>query len=44
MPKDDPSTEEPPPILGSWRRLYAAVLLLELGVVSLIALFSRWPY
>jgi hypothetical protein len=36
--------EEPPPVLSSWGRVYAAVLLLEAVVVALIALFVRWPY
>jgi len=41
---EDPAAEEPPPILGSWPRVYAAVLLIEMVVVALIALFSRWRY
>jgi hypothetical protein len=36
--------EDPPPVLGSWRRVYAAILLLELAVMALIALFSHWRY
>jgi hypothetical protein len=27
LPHRGPPEDEPPPILGSWRRLYAAVLL-----------------
>jgi hypothetical protein len=30
--------------LGSWRRLYGAVLATALGVMVLAFLFSRWPY
>ena len=34
--------EEPPPLLGSWRRLYALVLIeLLLTVLALYAL-ARW--
>jgi hypothetical protein len=38
------SEEEEVIPLGSWRRLYAAVLI-NLAVLMLLAgLFSRWPY
>jgi len=30
--------------LGSWGRLYTAVLLTALVVMVLAFLFSRWPY
>jgi hypothetical protein len=30
--------------LGSWPRLYAAVLALALVLIVLSALFSRWPF
>jgi hypothetical protein len=30
--------------LGSWGRLYAAVLVTALVVMVLAFLFSRWPY
>ena len=33
--------EEPQPILGSWRRLYAAVLLNLAVLVALFYLFTR---
>ena len=34
--------EEPPPLLGSWRRMYAVVLIeLALTVLALYAL-ARW--
>ena len=32
------------PIFGTWPRIYAAVILAALAVMTLIALFSRWPY
>jgi hypothetical protein len=35
-------TEEPPPILGSWRRLYL-LLVLELAVITALSYaLSRW--
>jgi len=37
MPDDDVP-------LGSWPRLYAAVLVVALIVIGLVALFSRWPF
>jgi len=36
-----PSTEEPPPFGGSWRRLYAAVLGWLALLILLFDLFSR---
>lgn len=33
--------EEPPPILGSWRRLYAAVLGLLVAEILLLTLATR---
>lgn len=32
------------PVFGTWPRIYAAVVLVALVVMTLIALFSRWPY
>jgi hypothetical protein len=40
----EPLPEEPPPLLGSWPRVYGVVLLLEAAVLLAIAIFSRWPY
>jgi hypothetical protein len=34
-------TEEPPPVGGSWRNLYAAVLLNLAALVVLFYLFTR---
>jgi hypothetical protein len=36
------SEEEPPPILGSWKRLYALVLLNLVALITLFALFTKW--
>ncbi len=33
--------EEPPPLLGTWRRLYCAVLLYLAGLISLFYVFTR---
>jgi len=43
-PGVQPDEDEPVPIFGSWRRIYAAVILSALGVMVLIALFSRWEF
>jgi hypothetical protein len=32
--------EEPPPILGSWRRVYAAVVLFLLAVIAALGVFT----
>jgi hypothetical protein len=40
----DPTLDAPPPILSSWRRVYAAILLLEAVVIALIALFQAGRY
>ena len=37
-PHRGPSRDEPPPILGSWRALYALVM----GELLLVILFCRW--
>jgi hypothetical protein len=36
----DPTTE-PPPILGSWRRLYTVLILSQVGVALALWLLSR---
>lgn len=33
--------EEPPPLLGSWRRLYAAVILYLGALILLLYAFTR---
>jgi hypothetical protein len=39
-----PDDQDPVPIFGTWRRIYAAVALCALAVMGLVALFSAWPY
>lgn len=36
--------EERVPIFGTWRRIYAAVIVSALATMGLIALFSSWKY
>ncbi|MBI3932306.1 MAG: hypothetical protein HY317_02730 [Acidobacteria bacterium] len=38
-PEDDPV-----PVFGTWRRIYAAVIVSALVVMGLVAVFSNWPY
>jgi hypothetical protein len=33
--------EEPPPFLGSWRRIYTAVILYLIALIVLFYLFTR---
>jgi hypothetical protein len=41
-PAPQPEADEPPPILGSWRRLYA-LLIIELAVITVLAYaLGRW--
>ena len=41
-PADD--EQERVPIFGTWRAIYAAVIVSTLATMGLIALFSSWPY
>ncbi|HEY7921950.1 MAG TPA: hypothetical protein VII62_02135 [Vicinamibacteria bacterium] len=43
-PERRPDDDEPVPVFGSWRAIYAAVALSAVAVMALLALFSRWPY
>lgn len=43
MPMTEPGKEDMPPILGSWKRLYALVLGELLLCILLFRLFS-WAY
>jgi hypothetical protein len=36
-----PPTEEPPPFLGRWSRLYALVILELIGIIALCGWLSR---
>jgi anti-sigma-K factor RskA len=42
QPPQDP--DGPVPLFGTWRAIYAAVVISALVVMGLAALFSRWPY
>ena len=33
--------DEPPPFLGSWRRVYTFVLIYEAAVITLFYIFTR---
>ncbi len=39
--KSDP---ELVPVFGTWRRIYAAVIVVNLIAMALVYLFSRFPY
>jgi hypothetical protein len=41
---DDRVASEEPPLFGTWKRIYAAVVLNAILVMALVFLFSRWPY
>ncbi|HET6335187.1 MAG TPA: hypothetical protein VFG30_18310 [Polyangiales bacterium] len=41
-PQQAPSDEDPPPILGSWQRLYALVVIELLLCAGLLYLLARW--
>jgi hypothetical protein len=43
-PTDRHDENGPVPLFGSWRAIYAAVVVSALVVMALVALFSRWPY
>ena len=40
--RKDPEADEAPPVGGSWRNLYAAVLLNLAALVALFYLFTRY--
>ena len=37
----DRGKEEPPPFLGSWRRVYLAIVIYLVTVIALFGLFTR---
>jgi hypothetical protein len=43
-PEPRPDDDGPVPVFGTWRAIHAAVVLCALGVMALLALFSRWPF
>jgi hypothetical protein len=47
MPAIDPTPaddDERVPLFGTWRRIYAAVIVSALAVMALVAVFSSFPY
>jgi len=44
MSPDSPRDEDTVPVFGTWRRIYAAVILCAVLVMGLVAVFSRWDY
>jgi len=41
MPETPAAPEQPPPFLGSWRRIYVAVLIYLAAVIFASYLFTR---
>jgi hypothetical protein len=41
MPKPRDVSDEPPPFLGTWRRVYVAVLIYLAGLIGVFYLFTR---
>jgi hypothetical protein len=41
MPEPRDVPDEPPPFLGSWRRVYLAIVLYLAGLISLFYAFTR---
>ena len=39
-----PDPDDRVPLFGTWRAIYAAVVVSALAVMALLALFSRWPF
>jgi hypothetical protein len=45
LPPEPRSHDDGPvPLFGTWRAIHAAVIACALGVMALLALFSRWPF
>ena len=40
-PSPEIEKEEPPPFLGTWRRVYLAIILYLVVVIALFGLFTR---
>ena len=45
-PRSEPKSppEDAVPVFGTWARIYTAVILSNLVVMALVALFSRWAF
>ena len=41
MPDLRDMPDDPPPFLGTWRRVYTAVLLYVAGIIAILYLFTR---
>ena len=41
MPDERRVIDEPPPFLGTWRRVYVMVLCYVLGLIALFYIFTR---
>jgi hypothetical protein len=41
MPPVPPDPDEPPPFLGTWRRVYAAILIYLAAIIAGSYLFTR---
>jgi hypothetical protein len=41
MPHTSDVPDEPPPFLGSWRRVYVAVLIYMVAIISVAYAFTR---
>jgi hypothetical protein len=39
-----PDDDETVPLFGSWRRIYAAVVVCALLAMGLVAVFSHWRF
>ncbi len=39
-----PPPDDPPPLFGSWGRVYAAVLAWAVLVIAAVGAFSRWRF
>ena len=41
MPKIPQAPDEPPPFLGTWRRIYIAILIYLGAIIAVFSLFTR---
>jgi hypothetical protein len=43
-PLDPSEQDQHVPVFGTWPRIYGAVVILNVVVIALIWVFSRWPW
>jgi hypothetical protein len=43
-PPPPPNSDDRVPVFGTWRAIHAAVAVCAAAVMTLLALFSRWPF